>query len=125
MPQIKNQRPQLLYNGEYTEFGTRIDAQENLEPIIDHIKAAMAFEPEDHKIVLRNATLTYEKESCFWTLTFQGTTISLADIDNLFLKPIAAAWDMNLIDQQFDLISISHNRKTKIDTIIIGIRSYD
>lgn len=118
MPQLKKSQPQILYrNGKYTELGTKLDVELLIYPTLDLI-----YSKEDHKIVLDLITLTYEPGSCFWMLTFKGTGLGINDIDDIFLDSIKQAWDMDLIDQTFDHISITHNRPLKIDVIRIGIR---
>lgn len=55
-----------------------------------------------------------------WALTFKSKEItSISEIDGLYLKPLSITFDMNHIDQTFDLISVAHNREE--DTSIIKI----
>lgn len=57
-----------------------------------------------------------------WALTFKSKEITgIGDIDEYYLKPLAKVFDMNFIDQTFDLISVAHNRNEDTSVIKINI----
>lgn len=57
-----------------------------------------------------------------WALTFKSNEITgISEIDSLYLDPLVRAFDMNLFDQTFDLISVAHNRKENSSIIKIHI----
>jgi hypothetical protein len=122
-----------LVNGEFTAQADS-DVQYLINSIPETIKDMLPEISQNHNIKLLDVSAQEDEPqvSGLWTFHFQAIDIALSDINKLFLKPIAFAWDMNLIDQVFESIHLDHHYKesdkakeyNRLSDITITIRAF-
>jgi len=99
-------------------------AEDLIETFNDYFKDPIIGLATEANASLRNVDCLIDDQEGIttWLLTFKSKEITgISEIDPLYLKPLSEIYDMNHIDQTFDLISVAHNRNEDTSIIKIGI----